>query len=103
MSRRLDFPPSFGPLVLSDFDFVRVGEEVNDEGIQPPMYQESKILLEMEWSYGVDIWNAGVMASLSRTQTIFLLNIYRSGISFSQHLNSILSNQIQGSMARNII
>lgn len=66
VSRGLDMPPKLGPLVLSDFGLARFGHEINDEGIQLPMYRAPEVLLGMKWSYSTDICNVGVMVRILR-------------------------------------
>ncbi|KFY42383.1 hypothetical protein V494_02434 [Pseudogymnoascus sp. VKM F-4513 (FW-928)] len=60
-SRKLGLPQTFGPPVLCDFGAARFGDEVNNEDIQPEVYRAPEVILEMDWSYPVDIWNVGVM------------------------------------------
>ena len=60
-SRRLSRPKSYGRPVLCDFGEARHGEVENDDDIQPDVYRAPEVILEMPWSYSVDIWNVGVM------------------------------------------
>lgn len=60
-SRKLGLPKTFGPPVLCDFGAARFGDEVNNDDIQPEVYRALEVILEMNWSYPVDIWNVGVM------------------------------------------
>ncbi|KFY89413.1 hypothetical protein V500_05699 [Pseudogymnoascus sp. VKM F-4518 (FW-2643)] len=60
-SRKLGLPKTFGPPVLCDFGATRFGGEVNNDDIQPEVYRAPEVILEMNWSYEVDIWNVGVM------------------------------------------
>ena len=60
-SRKLGLPKTFGPPVLCDFGAARFGDEVNNDDIQPEVYRAPEVILEMDWSYPVDIWNVGVM------------------------------------------
>ncbi|KFY69139.1 hypothetical protein V496_00518 [Pseudogymnoascus sp. VKM F-4515 (FW-2607)] len=60
-SRKLGLPKTFGPPVLCDFGVARFEDEVNNEDIQPEVYRAPEVILEMDWSYPVDIWNVGVM------------------------------------------
>jgi serine/threonine-protein kinase SRPK3 len=60
-SRKLGKPKLFGLPVLSDFGEARFGTVENDDDIQPEVYRAPEVVLEMKWSYSVDIWNVGVM------------------------------------------
>lgn len=60
-SRMLDLLKTFGLPVLCDFGVARFGDEVNNEDIQLEVYRAPEVILEMNWSYPVDIWNVGVM------------------------------------------
>ncbi|KAL5346504.1 hypothetical protein ACLOAV_008775 [Pseudogymnoascus australis] len=71
-SRKLGRPKTFGPPFLCDFGVARFGDEVNNEDIQPEVYRAPEVILEMDWSYPVDIWNVGVMIwDLFRDKHIF--------------------------------
>lgn len=63
-SRKLGLPKSYGPPVLCDFGEARCGEDENNADIQPEVYRAPEVILQMPWSYPVDIWNVGVMARL---------------------------------------
>ena len=52
--RRLGLP------ILSDFDGARIGDQ-HQGLIQPDLYRAPEVVLGMEWTSKVDIWNAGVM------------------------------------------
>lgn len=60
-SRKLGLPKTFGPPDLCDFGAARFGDKVNNDDIQPEVYRAPEVILEMNWSYPVDIWNVGVM------------------------------------------
>lgn len=60
-SRKLGLPKIFGPPILCDFGVACFGDEVNNENIQPEVYRAPEVILGMNWSYPVDIWNVGVM------------------------------------------
>ncbi|OAG33821.1 hypothetical protein AYO21_12081 [Fonsecaea monophora] len=60
-SRAITRPKTIGLPVLSDFGLARFrGGDRNDD-IQPEIYRAPEILLDMDWSYSVDIWNIGSM------------------------------------------
>jgi serine/threonine-protein kinase SRPK3 len=52
-----------GRPVLCDFGEARFGQESYTDDIQPYPYRAPEVILKIPWSYGVDIWNVGVMAS----------------------------------------
>ncbi|MCJ1256343.1 hypothetical protein MMC24_004164 [Lignoscripta atroalba] len=60
-SRRFRLPKSYGHPVLCDFGEARRGNVENNDDIQPEVYRAPEVILEMNWSYSVDIWNVGVM------------------------------------------
>lgn len=62
-SRKLGLPKSYGHPVLCDFGEARRGDIENQDDIQPEVYRAPEVILEMKWSYSVDIWNVGVMVS----------------------------------------
>ena len=49
--------------MLCDFGEARRGDVENGDDIQPEVYRAPEVILEMKWSYSVDIWNVGVMVS----------------------------------------
>ncbi|GKZ23577.1 hypothetical protein AbraIFM66951_009850 [Aspergillus brasiliensis] len=60
-SRRFGLPRTFGRAVLSDFCSAVRGDERRDHDAQPAVYRSPEVMLQMEWSYPIDIWNVGVM------------------------------------------
>lgn len=60
-SRRFGLPRSFGRAVLNDFGSAVRGDESRDHDAQPAVYRLPEVMLQVEWSYPVDIWNVGVM------------------------------------------
>ena len=57
------FHTSIDRMVLSDFGEARCGMNSDPyyDDIQPLEYRAPEVLLEVPFSYSVDIWNAGVM------------------------------------------
>lgn len=49
---------TFNP-ILCDFGEVRFGEKEYAGIIQPQQYRAPEVLLEIPWSFKVDIWNVG--------------------------------------------
>jgi hypothetical protein len=61
LSRQLNVPKSLGPPVLCDFGSVMSGEQLNARDVQPDLYRAPEMILEIPWSYQIDIWNVGCM------------------------------------------
>lgn len=64
-SRGLKRPKKPGRPVLCDFGEARFGKETYNDDIQPYVYRAPEIILDIPWTYSVDIWNVGVMVSVS--------------------------------------
>ena len=62
-SRIMGLPNRVGHPVICDFGEARHGNEENDDDIQPEIYRAPEVILEIPWTYSVDIWNVGVMVS----------------------------------------
>ncbi|KAJ5835250.1 hypothetical protein N7447_001276 [Penicillium robsamsonii] len=60
-SRRFEFPQNFGRAVLSDFGSAVRGNEKRNHDAQPTIYRSPEVMLKIEWSYPIDIWNVGTM------------------------------------------
>lgn len=54
---------AWGYPVLCDFGEARIGASHSHEWIQPEVYRAPEIILELDWSHSVDIWNAGCLVS----------------------------------------
>jgi serine/threonine-protein kinase SRPK3 len=50
--------------VLSDFGEARIGD-LHHGIIQPDIYRAPEVILGMKWTSKVDIWNVGVLVSVS--------------------------------------
>ncbi|KAI5196597.1 hypothetical protein E4T39_07725 [Aureobasidium subglaciale] len=63
-SRELNMPRAIGEPMLCDFgSAVPLDDEVEHrEDIQPNIYRAPEIILDIPWSYSVDIWNVGCVA-----------------------------------------
>ncbi|SMY20667.1 unnamed protein product [Zymoseptoria tritici ST99CH_1A5] len=62
-TRRLGMPRDFGAPVLCDFGSavpLDDGREHLDD-IQPDIYRAPEVILDIPWTYSVDIWNVGCM------------------------------------------
>jgi serine/threonine-protein kinase SRPK3 len=64
-SRSLVITKNPGRPVITDFGEARVGQQTYDDDIQPFQYRAPEVIMDMPWSYEVDIWNVGVMVSAS--------------------------------------
>ncbi|PIA99024.1 putative serine/threonine-protein kinase sky1 [Cercospora beticola] len=60
-SRGLRMPKTTGPPILCDFGEARFGSSSYTDDIQPYIYRAPEVILDIPWSYEVDIWNVGVM------------------------------------------
>lgn len=63
-SRRFRRPRTFGKAVLSDFGSAVCGDQKRSHDAQPDVYRSPEVMLKIDWSYPVDIWNVGVMVRL---------------------------------------
>ncbi|GES61238.1 kinase-like protein [Aspergillus terreus] len=61
VSRELRMPRNWGAPVLCDFGSAVPGGEEHTEDIQPNIYRAPEVILEVPWTYSVDIWNVGCM------------------------------------------
>jgi serine/threonine-protein kinase SRPK3 len=61
LSRDLDRPSEIGLPVLCDFGSAVCGEERHREYVQPDIYRSPEVILDVPWSYEIDIWNVGCM------------------------------------------
>lgn len=60
-SRGLTLPSKTGPPILCDFGEARFGKASYTDDIQPYIYRAPEVILDIPWSFEVDIWNVGVM------------------------------------------
>jgi serine/threonine protein kinase len=68
-----------GRPVITDFGEARIGQQTYDDDIQPFQYRAPEVIMDMPWSYKVDIWNVGVMVSTSRV----LFHLYERSVDFA--------------------
>ncbi|KAJ5115187.1 hypothetical protein NUU61_000946 [Penicillium alfredii] len=61
ISRNLRMPKQLGAPILCDFGSAVFGDEEHSEDIQPDIYRAPEVILEVPWTYSVDVWNAGCM------------------------------------------
>jgi len=65
LSRAMGMPKAFGGPALCDFgSAVPLDDGLEHrEDIQPNVYRAPEIILDVPWTYSVDIWNVGCMVS----------------------------------------
>jgi serine/threonine-protein kinase SRPK3 len=63
VSRELSIPESWDAPILSDFgSTTRLDDEAEHrDDIQPNVYRSPEVIMDIPWSYSVDIWNVGCM------------------------------------------
>lgn len=64
-SRGLKMTKRQGRPILCDFGEARYGCDSYTDDVQPYIYRAPEVILDMPWSYEIDIWNVGVMVSLN--------------------------------------
>lgn len=64
VSRELRMPREWGAPVLCDFGSAIPGGIEHLEDIQPNIYRAPEVILEVPWTYSVDIWNVGCMVRI---------------------------------------
>lgn len=69
-SCELKMPKQLGAPILCDFGSAVLGDEKHLEDIQPDIYRAPEVILEVPWTYSVDIWNVGCVVR----RLIFLLD-----------------------------
>lgn len=61
VSQELRMPKEWGAPVLCDFGSAVPGDIKHTEDIQPNIYRAPEVIMEVPWTYSVDIWNVGCM------------------------------------------
>jgi serine/threonine-protein kinase SRPK3 len=71
LSREMGFPKAFGAPVLCDFgSAVSLDDGLEHrEDIQPDIYRAREVILDIPWTYSVDIWNVACMVSVLRPRS----------------------------------
>ena len=66
LSRKMGIPRTFGAPVLCDFgSAVPLDDGLEHrEDIQPNFYRSPEVILDIPWTYKVDIWNVGCMVRI---------------------------------------
>ncbi|KAK4989742.1 hypothetical protein LTR66_006998 [Elasticomyces elasticus] len=89
-SRQFRRPTVYGLPTLCDFGEARFGPVQEPAVVQPEAYRAPEVVLEMPWSYSVDIWNIGVMIwNLFENKTLFQNDPGEKGMSNMYHLAQI--------------
>jgi len=72
LSRKMGTPKAFGAPVLCDFgSAVPLDDGLEHrEDIQSDIYRAPEVILDIPWTYSVDIWNAGCMVSSNQVDTL---------------------------------
>ena len=63
-SRELGMPKRMGAPVLCDLGSAVTGDTEHLEDVQPNFYRAPEVILEVPWTYSIDIWNVGCMVRL---------------------------------------
>lgn len=58
--------------ILTDFGQMRDAEPMNKEWLMSDLYRAPEVLLDLPWSYPVDIWSLGVMVRSLKAYRIAL-------------------------------
>ncbi|KAI1502355.1 serine threonine protein kinase, CMGC group [Biscogniauxia marginata] len=61
ISRELTLPKKWGAPVLCDLGSAVPGDREHLEDVQPSIYRAPEVILEVPWTYSIDIWNVGCM------------------------------------------
>lgn len=62
LTRELEMVPGkVAPPVLCDFGSAVLGGIEHLEDVQPDIYRAPEVILQVPWSYSIDIWNVGCM------------------------------------------
>jgi len=56
-------PARIGEPILCDFGAAVSSEEFHDGDVQPDIYRSPEVILQVPWSYQIDVWNIGAMVS----------------------------------------
>jgi serine/threonine protein kinase len=64
-------PNKLGAPVLCDFGSAVADGIEHTEDVQPDIYRAPEVILEVPWSYSIDIWNVGCMVSQTPAQCIY--------------------------------
>lgn len=64
LSRELGMPKPMGAPILCDFGSAVLGNQRHTEDVQPDVYRAPEVILEVPWSYSIDVWNLGCVVSI---------------------------------------
>ncbi|KAE8443134.1 hypothetical protein EG329_002303 [Mollisiaceae sp. DMI_Dod_QoI] len=75
MKRNVLLHATLGKAVLSDFGSAIRGDEKRNHDAQPDVYRSPEVMLKVDWSYPVDIWDVGAMVwNLTEGKHLFYRN-----------------------------
>lgn len=74
-SRTLEHPKTAVFPVLTDFGNAQVDSPDNNDDCQPWPYRAPEVILEMPWSYQIDIWNVGVLVRIPSISKLPVLKV----------------------------
>lgn len=82
-TRRLGMPRNFGAPVLCDFGSAVPLDDGREhlEDIQPDVYRAPEVILDIPWTYSVDIWNVGCIVRINENtrKELRSMTIHRYG------------------------
>jgi serine/threonine-protein kinase SRPK3 len=61
VSRQVQQPKKVGPPVLCDFGAAFFGDKLHGDDVQRDQYRCPEVILEVPWSYKIDVWSVGCM------------------------------------------
>lgn len=72
-SRSFEKPKDYGRPTIVDFGEARFGADSYKGLIQPFIYRAPEVVLDMQWTEKVDIWNAAMLVRVLNLSHILLL------------------------------
>ncbi|KAI9738032.1 MAG: hypothetical protein M1818_005460 [Claussenomyces sp. TS43310] len=81
---------SKGLPVVSDLSEDRFGDSEHTDLIMPDIYRAPEVILNMPWSYPVDIWGLG-MIDLFKGNRLFAIKDQDNGYAESSHLAKMIA------------
>lgn len=76
-SCELRMPKQLGAPILCDLGSAVLGGEEHLEDIQPDIYRAPEVILEVPWTYSVDIWNVGCVVRRPMFLMKLLMDLHR--------------------------
>jgi serine/threonine-protein kinase SRPK3 len=78
-SRDLNIPDDVDLAILTDFGNAHIDNGNNTDDVQPWQYRAPEVILEIPWSYEIDIWNVGVLVRSLHPEIRTVADISRFG------------------------